>query len=328
VEFPRLLKSSTLGVFAAALLAPAHARCHMGDVVVLPVAADTTRLVTRGALDGRPVRVLLDTGSYMSFLWRSAAERLGLRLIPGPRARLFGLGGETPVVATLVDELAVQSFTVKRFRLPVAGDLPSSVDLIFGEDFLGRRSVEFDVRHKAVRMITTAGCAPAELPYWSKTYSVADLIGSPLEERAIRVDVLLNGERLRALIDSGSSVSLVDKSIADSAGLHYVRSEAEVVGIGHHSLQTWVADVRSFKLGDESIEKTQLRVAQLGKYQTMAETGSRIPAPNRNEPDMLLGMDFLRAHRVLIDNTTRKMVFTYEGGPVFQIEEPNEASSD
>jgi hypothetical protein len=34
---------------------------------------------------------------------------------------------------------------------------------------------------------------------------------------------------------------------------------------------------------------------------------------------MLLGMDFLRAHRVLIDNATRKMVFTYEGGPVFQI---------
>jgi hypothetical protein len=45
---------------------------------------------------------------------------------------------------------------------------------------------------------------------------------------------------------------------------------------------------------------------------------------------MLLGMDFLRAHRVLIDNATRKMVFTYEGGPVFQISKPaesNEASS-
>jgi hypothetical protein len=46
---------------------------------------------------------------------------------------------------------------------------------------------------------------------------------------------------------------------------------------------------------------------------------------------MLLGMDFLRAHRVLIDNATRKMVFTYEGGPVFQISKPvesNAASSD
>jgi hypothetical protein len=56
-----------------------------------------------------------------------------------------------------------------------------------------------------------------------------------------------------------------------------------------------------------------------------------IPVAAGTEPTMLLGMDFLRAHRVLIDNATRKMVFTYEGGPVFQIgkpAEPSAASSD
>lgn len=37
-----------------------------------------------------------------------------------------------------------------------------------------------------------------------------------------------------------------------------------------------------------------------------------------------LGLDFLRAHRVLVDNATRKMVFTYEGGPVFELGEPAE----
>ena len=36
------------------------------------------------------------------------------------------------------------------------------------------------------------------------------------------------------------------------AGVHYVRASAEVVGIGERSIQTWVADVQSFKLGDES----------------------------------------------------------------------------
>jgi len=30
-------------------------------------------------------------------------------------------------------------------------------------------------------------------------------------------------------------------------------------------------------------------------------------------------MDFLRSHCILVNNATRKMVFTYEGGPVFQI---------
>jgi len=32
---------------------------------------------------------------------------------------------------------------------------------------------------------------------------------------------------------------------------------------------------------------------------------------------MLLGADFLRAHRTLVSHSQRKMYFTYVGGPVF-----------
>lgn len=46
--------------------------------------------------------------------------------------------------------------------------------------------------------------------------------------------------------------------------------------------------------------------------------GSRLPVEVAGEPERLLGLDFLRAHHVLVDNSTRKMVFTYEGGPVFE----------
>ena len=327
----RRLILSVVAVFAAVVAPPAHARCQIRNVAAIPVETDTNQLLTRGAIDGHPVRVLIDTGSYMSFIWRSAAQRLGLRLIGAPRIRLFGLGGESRVDATFVDELQVESFTTKGLRLPVAGDVPSGIDFIFGENFLSRGSVEFDVRHGIVRTMETTGCTPAELPYWAKSYSMADLIASPRDAGAIRVNVLLNGHAVRAQVDSGSSASLLAKSVADSVGVHYVSASPEVVGIGQRSLQTWVADVQSFKLGDESINNTQLRVAQLGKYQTMDRIGSRIPVPTGTEPDLLLGMDFLRAHRVLVDNTTRKMVFTYEGGPVFQISEPaesNEASSD
>jgi predicted aspartyl protease len=310
---------------------PVHGRCRIGNVAALPIDINADQLLTRGAIDGKPVSVLIDTGSYMSLIWRSAAERLGLRLIDAPRTRLFGLGGESRVDAALVEELELQSFKFKDVRIAVAGDRPSGIDFILGEDFLGRRSVEFDVRHGVVRTMETAGCAPAELPYWSKTYSQADLVASPRDSRAIRVTVWLNGHAIRAQLDSGSSATLVAKSVADSAGVHYVGNSAELVGIGAHSLRTWIAEVQSFKLGDEIINNTQLRVAQLGKYQTMDRIGSRIRVPTGNEPSMLLGMDFLRAHRILIDNATRKMVFTYEGGPVFRISKPaddNEASSE
>jgi predicted aspartyl protease len=327
----RLSILSVVAVFAAVLALPAHARCQIRNVAAIPVETNRNQLLTRGAIDGHPVRVLIDTGSYMSFIWRSGAERLRLRLIGAPRMRLFGLGGESRVDATFVEELQVQTFSAKGLRLPVAGDLPSDIDFIFGEDFLSRDSVEFDLQHGVVRTMKTSGCTPAELPYWTKTYSMADLSASPRDAQAIRVNVVLNGHAVHAQIDSGSSFSLLTKSVADSVGAHYLSTDAEVVGIGRRTLPTWIADVQSFKLGDESIDNTQLRVAQLGKYQTREQIGSRIPVAAGTEPTMLLGMDFLRAHRVLIDNATRKMVFTYEGGPVFQISTParsNAASSD
>lgn len=306
-------------VFVTVAALPAHARCQVENVAAIPVAIDHSQLLARGAIDGHPVRVLIDTGSNMSLIWRSAAERLGLRLVGAPRMRLFGLGGESSVEATFVEELRVENFTVKGRRFPVAGDRPSNVDFILGEDFLSRDSVEFDVGHGVIRTMETTGCTPAELPYWSKTYSMVDLVASPLGAQAIRVNVVLNGHAVLALIDSGSSVSLIAKSVADSIGVHYVSTGDEVVGIGKRSLQIWVADVQSFRLGDESINNTQLRVAQLGKYQTTVRIGSRIPVAAVSEPGMLLGIDFLRTHHILVDNATRKMVFTYEGGPVFQV---------
>jgi predicted aspartyl protease len=327
VDSLRLPILSVVAVFAAALPHPAQSRCQIGNVVAIPVETDRNQLLTRAAIDGHPVRVLIDTGSYISFIWRPAAKRLGLRLIGAPRIRLFGLGGESRVDATFVEELQVGAFTVRGLRLPVAGDLPSGIDFIFGEDFLSRDSVEFDLRHGVVRTMETSGCTPAELPYWSKTYSIADLSVSPRNAQAIRVNVVLNGHAVRALIDSGSSVSLLTKSVADSVGVHYLSRDAEVVGIGRRTLPTWIVGVQSFKLGDESINNTQLRVAQLGKYQTMERIGSRIPVAAGTEPAMLLGMDFLRTHHVLIDNAARKMVFTYEGGPVFQISKPAESNA-
>jgi hypothetical protein len=89
--------------------------------------------------------------------------------------------------------------------------------------------------------------------------------------------------------------------------------------VGPQTLDTSVGLFDTFTIGDETIRNPHIRVAQLGKHTTAVYVGSRIAEPERNidTPDMLLGADFLRAHRVLIDNGARKMVFTYEGGPVF-----------
>lgn len=323
----RSLSLSAVAALAMVETCPVPAACQIGNVDAIPVEIERNELLTQGQIDGRHIRALIDTGSSLSMIWRPALERLGLRLLNAPRGRpglrLYGLGGESNVYTTFVDELRIQSFSATHIRLPVAGDLPNGIDFIFGEDFLSLRSLEFDVRHHFVRTMETSGCTPGELPYWSKTYSMADLIMSPRNAQAIRVNVLLNGHSVRAQLDSGSSLSFVSKAVADSVGLRYTRTGRRLAGIGRGSLEIWVADVQTFALGDERIDNTRLQVAELDKYQKIQTIRSRIPvsAPV-GAPEMLLGLDFLRAHRVLIDNATRKMVFTYEGGPVFELDAP------
>ena len=58
--------------------------------------------------------------------------------------------------------------------------------------------------------------------------------------------------------------------------------------------------LENFAIGDELIRNPTLRVGDLGPR------------------DMLLGLDFLRAHRVLVSNSQGRVYFTYIGGRVFE----------
>jgi len=66
--------------------------------------------------------------------------------------------------------------------------------------------------------------------------------------------------------------------------------------------------VESFKIGKEEIRNTQLRVIdQAGPGLT---------------PEMTIGADFFMSHRVFVANSQHQLYFTYNGGPVFRLDEP------
>ena len=46
------------------------------------------------------------------------------------------------------------------------------------------------------------------------------------------------------------------------------------------------------------------------------------------EPQMIIGLDFFRAHRVYISKSQRKIYASYTGGPVFDTSKPLEAKAD
>jgi len=319
-----------IGAVLALLLSPnpALANCQIDQVAEIPIEFVANQVIASGEVNGQSVRVLVDTGSGQSVIWRPAASRLGLLLGSAPGgAHLYGIGGESRLETTVIKELHFGAFVVKDLRIPVAGDLQSGFELLLGDEFWSVTSLEFDIKHRVLRMLSPKGCRVGELAYWAKTYSMADLIASPRDARKIEVEVRLNGRALRAQIDSGAARSVVSKSQADAMGVSYQSTGTHVVGLGTRSLESWVGTFQNFSIGDEVINNVQLRIAQLDKNMKTEKLGSRLPVAAVTGPEMLLGADFLQAHRVLIDNSSRKIVFTYEGGPVFMTSDAGQLSA-
>jgi len=93
-------------------------------------------------------------------------------------------------------------------------------------------------------------------------------------------------------------------------------------GLGAQSIETWVGPIDTFAMGNETIRDTAIHFGDL--FKDVAVTGSGGPAARGvpRLPQMLLGSDFLRTHRVLLSHSQRKMYFYYLGGQVFQPRRP------
>ena len=238
---------------------------------------------------------------------------------------MFGVGGESVVEAAYVESLGIGGMVLKGLQLMVAGNPGTApgIDVILGEDFFRKTDVEFDLAHGAVRLFQPTDCHEASLAYWTKDVTGEVAIEVVHENQPeIIVSVKVNGRPMRALLDSGAGASVLMKRDAasvgltpDSPGAVPVRSAS---GVGAKSVETWIGPIDTLTIGNQTIRDTAIVFGDVFKDATAADTGSRIPRQVLGTLQMLLGVDFLRAHRVLIAHSQRKMYFSYAGGPVFQ----------
>jgi hypothetical protein len=114
-------------ILAAALLSQhclaESTRCRLVRIAEWPVRFEGELPVVDGAINGRKINVLLDTGAYASLLTRAAADRLGLAT-RGNYESMTGFGGESEVTTTRLDELYVAGAVRNNVRVRVGGERP------------------------------------------------------------------------------------------------------------------------------------------------------------------------------------------------------------
>ena len=306
---PRALVASLL----ACPCAPAAAeQCKLGQLGELAVTMRGTRPLVHAGINGSDALFLVDSGASYSTLTAAAAAQYRLPLRNAPLGfAMRGVGGEARTMITIVKAFTIFGQPIPNVDfLVVDQSLGSGVAGLIGQNVFRLGDVEYDLAHGVIRIMQPDDCKHANLAYWAaaegKPSSVIDIdFASPYNPHTTG-SAYLNGSRIRVMFDSGAWRSLLTLDAAKRAGV--TPASPGVVaggpwrGIGPRSGETWIAPFASFRIGDEEIRNTHLRIG-----------GEQL------DGDMLLGADFFLSHHIYVASGQRKLYFTYNGGPVFDL---------
>ena len=293
----------------------AFAACKLGKYADLPVTMVGMRPTITAQINGQDATFLFDSGAFYSMLSNAAAAQYGLPLSAAPFGLwVMGTNGAVDTSVATVKVLTFAGVAVHNVEFLVGGtDVGGDIAGIVGQNLFRIGDVEYDLANGVIRLMRAEGCSHTLLAYWlkpSETYSLMAIAWPTVLHPHTTGDAFINGAKIRVMFDTGASTSLLSTKAAARAGVTPdspgVVESGYSTGLGRASLKTYIGTFSSFKIGDEEIKNARLRFAALDDLDT----------------DMLIGADFFLSHRIYVASSQRKLFFTYNGGPVFNLGAP------
>jgi hypothetical protein len=280
--------------FSLILGAPAFAACTLTKVTEMPLlelGAHYAVMVQIGDVT-RPM--IVDTGAAVTSLTLSVANELKLRpdASLSKSSRVLGIGQtNAESYMNVVPSILGFGDLVYRDRSTVVAkmDFGNSLENIsvglLGDDILSQYDVEFDFPSNKLTFYRAFGCYETFTP-WTGIYSTIPFVHA---RASIVIDVILNEERTRAIVDTGNDGSFVSRRSLALWGV----SDSEISNtIGHMSsplnggssfaLKMFMFD--KVKIGEESFSDRIMNIADV-----------EFPLGSAN-----LGLDYWRTHKIWI----------------------------
>ncbi len=315
-------KTRTASTIAAAVLAfmangaaaqtEAPPKCIMQNIASLALRDDGLTISADGKVNSDAVSMLIDSGAPNTMVTKAESVKLGL----SPTAATAKGKKEAPDDRLALATFAVGSIEMHNVHILAAqklSDYPNFGALV-GADLLMQHDMELSLGTHQLKFFNPVDCSNSHIAYWDKSAVKLPLTTlSPVDHRPI-VTVDVDGQSLRAMIDTGAPVSVMSLAAAARAGV--TPKSAGVMPMkgsaaGGHAT-TWVAPFRKFSIGDEEIKNLKMPILDL--------KGVVSVAPGTVMPDMILGDDFLRAHHVLFATSQQSFYLSYLGGSVFNMD--------
>ncbi len=293
-----------LALIFALLPVWAWADCSVRPRTAVPLRIVAGALLVPVAINGIEATFILDTGAARSVVTRAATQRLALARDPWVGTAMRGVGGVEKLPNANPQSLTFGGVPLVRRTLSrdtslTVGTLPQTeagerpIDGLLGRDFLSVFDLVLDMPARTVVLYEVSGCTGRFLP-WTGAYTA--LPAENPTDTAFVLPVVLDGVRLRALLDTGAGITLVAAPGLARLGLTPSTLAADPVqtvsGLGP----------RSVVMHRHRFGRLLVGVAALDRPVFWA-------APIQLNPivDMLLGADWLAEKRVWISFATKQM---------------------
>ncbi len=310
----RALGLSMLFAAAWATAPAAQAACQYRQLGAIPAAWVDRRLEIAGSVNDAPLKMAVDTGTPWTTLSHTVAMRLNVPVAPTV-AVWQGPGGESSGAEAKLKELSIGRFQWFDAFVVVSWQGEGVPDVRVGANALLEHDVELDGQR--IVFFAPSGCEEAALGYWADDIPwVSTATVSPRDLRTT-IPVQVNGQPVRALIDSGSPATILDGAVARRVGAGLADLGAQPrqpPGAGARVAATSVAGVDSVAIGPEIVRHVRL---QVGDLRQGARDDAKAPRAGVDAPEMILGADFFQSHRLLFATSQHRLYFSYLGGEVF-----------
>jgi hypothetical protein len=293
-----------LALFFVLLPGWAWAACVVQPRTAVPMQIADGTLLVPVIVNGIEGTFILDTGAARSVVTREATQHLrlardewvgtamrgvgGVEKLPNANPKSMSFGGIPLVRRTLSRDT---SLTVGSLPHTQAGG--RAIDGLLGRDFLSVFDLVLDMPARVVVLYEVFGCTGRFLP-WPQPYT-AIAAENPMES-ALVLPVVLDGVRLRALLDTGAGSTLVAAAGMARLGLTVAALEndprQDVSGLGPRTVVMHRHRFATLQVGPEVVDRPLFWAA---------------PVQLSPIVDMLLGADWLAGKRVWISFATKQV---------------------
>lgn len=274
--------------------------CSLNWHSTIPVLMRGGDATVPAEIDGQIVGMAIDTGAADSMVTSQAAAQLGLRPIKDyPRSAVVsGVKGAAYYEVDLIHSLVLGGVTYRNIAIlqsPLGGQAKPSEEPVaglIGADMLAHYDVALDEPAGLLKLYTApSGCGPISPDGQHRWTAVPFTLG---DGDKILIDVMVNGRKLQAMLDTGAEETLLQASAANRVGLTTDGTTTPVDGIGEDRVTGTVQRAASLAVGEVTLKDVPLLVAPQSRELL-------------DGADMLLGASLLTKVPVLISYRSRTL---------------------